>query len=456
MSIKAMIVRCLVAGLVSTITTAALGQSAANWRNQQLEASRQSEAIMKDAESRKGLLAQVQLMKRAYAINRDPAFRLIFGQYLSWYESFIGDYPAAAERFSIKQVALEDDHPEPTPAAGFVARNAVDAIVELARGRQLILLNEAHNVALTRSLSVQLLAPLRAEGFDYLAVETLYATDKTLASRGYPTEESGFYTAEPVCAELVRTALKLGFHLIAYEATGNASGDARESEQARHIQQQVFDRDPHARLVVAAGYAHIQKFGAYLGGRSMAAHLQQLSGIDALAVEQTMLIPHPNAQNNHPMYQALAQAAPGRMPAVFVDTHGKPWSLRDGYDVSVVFPPVVMRRARPTWLTLNGLRQPYVVSSDRCGMHVPCLIEARYAAEGDNAIPADRMVLDGLPMNAVSATQGRQGAGRQSGELYLRPGAYRLRVSDVEGRVLFRQDIRIVAAALAAEGAPAG
>jgi hypothetical protein len=444
MGANARFLRWLAALAVCCAALAASAQSPGDWRARQLEASRQSEQIMHDAEARKGLLARLETMQQAYAGNRDEAFRLIFGQYLSWYQSFAGDYPAAAESFSIKQVALPDDHPAPSPADGYTPRKALDAIVQLARGRQLVLLNEAHNVAQTRSLSVQLLAPLRAAGFNYLAVETLYATDKALATRGYPIEDSGFYTAEPVCAELVRTALRLGFHVVAYEATDNVTGDAREAAQARNIQREVFARDPHARLIVAAGYGHIQKSGAYLGGNSMAWHLHKLSGIDGLAVEQTMLIPHPHASDNHPTYDALVAASAISVPTVFVNADGKPWALRDGYDVSVIFPPLVLRRGRPTWLALDGLRVPYVVGAERCGMHIPCLVEARYAAEGEDAIPADRLVLSALPQNAVSSNTARgTDTGQSSGVLYLRPGAYRLRFSDIDARTLFRQDIRV-------------
>jgi hypothetical protein len=104
---------------------------------------------------------------------------------------------------------------------------------------------------------------------------------------------------------------------------------------------------------------------------------------------------------------------------------------------------VTLRRGRPTWLALDGLRSPYVVAAERCGTHIPCLIEARYAAEGDDAIPADRLVLTALPFNAVSAKPRGTDIGESSGELYLRPGTYRLRISDIDARTLFRQDIRV-------------
>ncbi|MEO9078335.1 MAG: hypothetical protein ABI268_03385, partial [Rhodanobacter sp.] len=248
-------------------------QSAARWQTEQLAASKTSEHIMREANMHKGLLAQYQVMRYAYVANKQPAFRLIFGQYLSWYQTFIGDYPDAAASFSIRQPALKGDHPSPLSDAGWQVRSALQAIPELASKYQLVYLNEAHNIPLTRGLTVQLLSKLRQEGFNYFAVETLYQTDTQLQSRGYPTSQSGFYTEEPVSAEMVRTALKLGFKVLGYEALSNATGDAREAEQAHNIYTHVFKLDPHARLVVEAGYAHIQKSGKFLGGSSMAEHL---------------------------------------------------------------------------------------------------------------------------------------------------------------------------------------
>ena len=434
---------CCALLLTCTVTTTSHAQSAAQWQARQIEASRQSEQIMQDANKRKSLLAQYQVMRYAYASNKDPAFHIIFGQYLSWYQTFIGDYPDAAVSFSIRQAALPDDRPSPLGNTGYTARPALEAIPELAKNYRAVFFNEAHNIPLTRTLTVQLLGKLRAEGFNYFAAETLYQTDTGLKARGYPIKDSGFYTEEPVCAEMVRTALKLGFKVIAYEALSDATGDAREAEQARNIYREVFKADPSARLVLDAGYAHIQESGAYLGGSSMAEHLHKLSGIDPLTVEQTMMFPHQSGDDDHPYYTAVMQKLQPKMPIVFIDKAGKPWSLRQGYDVSVFFPPQGMQHGRPTWLSLGGLRMPYFVSGDRCGHSYPCIVEARYAGEGDDAIPADRLVLDPVPLNAVEDERIRFHQGAPVSDLYLRPGKYRLTYSDQDAHPLFRQDITV-------------
>src|SRR6185437_1783007 len=143
----------------------------------QAAAVEKSEVIMRRAQSRKGLLAQYQAMRYAYAGNTNSTFRVIFGQYLSWYQTFIGDYPDALRSFSIHQAALPDDNPSPLGEPGYHAVPALSYLPQLAKNYRAVFLNEAHNVPLTRSLTVQLLKALRAEGFNYFAAETLYRSD---------------------------------------------------------------------------------------------------------------------------------------------------------------------------------------------------------------------------------------------------------------------------------------
>jgi hypothetical protein len=406
----------------------------------------QSEQIMREATAKKGLLAQYEVMlNAAYGHSRDRAFQIIFGQYLSWFQTYIGDYPNAEDSFSVAEPLQQGDHLPPTADATYRALPALAAIPELAKGRRAVFFNEAHNLPMTRTLTVQLLAKLRQQGFTWFAAETLYHADSSLQARGYPIDTSGFYTNEPICAEMVRTALNLGFKVVAYESETEGTSDSREKEQAQHLADRVFKQDPKARLVVDAGYAHIQETGVYLDGRSMAEYFTQFTGIDPLTVEQTMLIPHRKAGYDHPYYTAVVQALNPSTPIVFMSASGSPWVLRDGYDVSVLFPAVQMRRGRPTWLELGGLRQPYLVNGDAgCKHTYPCLVEARYADEGADATPADRLLFDPRPeLTLDRADHVRPMGGAASGELYLRPGDYVLSMTDSDGHMLSRQTISV-------------
>ncbi|MGB3269346.1 MAG: hypothetical protein WBA65_05270 [Rhodanobacter sp.] len=443
-SMRSILIVAALAGAWLTVPAVPVqAQSIPAWQERQMEAARKSDAIMQQASRRTGMLAQFQFMRDAYFSSKNSVFRVIFGQYLSWYQSFIGDYDDAARMFSIAQQPLPDDRPSPLDDPAYSAQPALTAIPQLARGYRAVFFNEAHNIPLTRTVTVQLLAKLRAEGFDYFAAETVYQTDAKLQSRGYPTSNSGFYTEEPIAAEMVRTALKLGYKVIGYDALSNSTGDAREAEQARNIYQQVFKKDPDARLVVDAGYAHILEEGDFQGGMSMAEHLYRLTHIEVLTVEQTMLYGHPEATDDHPYYAPVMERLQPKEPLVFVSKDGKPWSLRPGYDVSVWFPPQTTRRGRPTWLDLGGERKPYYISGEPCDRHYPCMVEARYASEGDDAIPADRMVLDPVPLNALSSERVVTDAKVPFGELYLRPGKYRLSYTDANATRLFTRTVTI-------------
>jgi hypothetical protein len=174
----------------------------------------------------------------------------------------------------------------------------------------------------------------------------------------------------------------------------------------------------------------------------MAQHFHKMSGIDPMTVEQTMLIEHPKGTENHPYYHAVVDSLKPTAPIVFVDADGKPWSLKPkAYDVSVFFPVDQIRDGRPTWADLDGLRKSYFVSGDKfCQDQYPCLIEARYADESDEAIPADRLVLD--PVERFDERL-MKGHGETQANLYLRPGKYRVIATNEGNRVLYRTDIDV-------------
>ena len=423
----------------TTPTTTEMSPTA--WRRAQLEAADKSDRIMKDAQRQPGLLAQYEFMQQKYNSNHDRAFQLIFGQYLSWFQTYIGDYNGARRAFSIAQPVQSDDGPSPQ-AGGYTPKPAADAILALTKDRKVVFFNEAHSAPITRTLTVELLPKLREQGFNYFAAETLYETDKDLNKRGYPTEKSGFYTNEPLYGEMVRTALKLGFKVIAYDVENAGVGDARERAGADSLYSQALKKDPNARLIVNAGFAHIQKSGKYLGGSSMVEFFRKISGIDPLCIEQTMMIQHARTDQDHPYYLALPHTAAPSHPSIYVDGAGKPWTLKPGeYDVSVVFPPQESENGRPSWAALDGLRVRYPITADLCRGVVPCLVEARYANEGEDAIPADRARLaprdDAGLSDRLSIVVSHDAT---QSELYLRPGNYRLSATDVHGRVLFTRD----------------
>lgn len=435
MSISASVATLILAAQLSQVQPLPTGSASIT---QQRDAVAKSERIMAEAQKRPGLLGQYLYMRDARERDPNVPFRLIFNQYLSWFQTWVGDYAGSRTTFSIAQPPEKGDSAAPMDA-GYEQVPALEAIAELAKDHQAIFLNENHNIALTRTLTVQLLAKLREQGYDTFAAETLYHDDEDLAKRGYPTPDTGFYTEEPIYAEMVRTALKLGYRVVAYESESMATGDAREREQARNLYQRAFDKQhPKARLVVNAGFTHIQKAGKYFDGSAMAQHFVKISGIVPITVEQTVMIPHDVLSGDHPVYRRIAQEVRFDAPIVFRNDAGALWSLRpQAFDVSVVFPAENYRRGRPTWAAIGGLRSPYGVTADLCRGTYPCLIEARYADEKDDAVPADRLVFELTTASSNAQERVRTSSDAvPSGDLYLRPGRYRIVARDAGNRQL--------------------
>jgi hypothetical protein len=370
-------------------------------------------------------------------------------------ENELGLYNEAVHDFPLKSY-IAVDASLPTPAE-WKSADAADVITRLAADRRIVLINEAHHDAHTRQLTLALLPRLRALGFDYFGVEALSDKDDQLMQRGYPVKDSGTeYLHEPAYGEIVRTAIKLGFTVVPYDADTGTMQD-REAGQADNLYRKVFARDPHARLFVHAGYAHIDKAKGRLGNTApMAMHLQRLTGIEPLSIDQTQFREQLPAKPD--AYQKLIRDFPPDSPIVLVNrSTGRPWSDHpERYDLNVLLPPAStggvesgliqplttvrdtdrdhlmlpnhLNKQRPDWLTLRHERIPYAIRTTLCKTRFPCVVDAHYVNEPDEAISADRYAF----MQGDAASR-----------LYLRPGTYRLRAWDVRGKTLSQKIITI-------------
>lgn len=350
-------------------------------------------------------------------------------------------------------------------AKDWQAANALDAISREAATRRIVMVNEVHHNAQTRALTLQLLPRLRALGFTYLAIEAL-GDDPDLAKRGYPVRNSGSeYLQEPLYGDIVREGIRLGFVLVSYDddsAGGNTQ--ARETGQARNLYERVFAKHPDARLVVAAGYAHVDKAVGRLGrARPMAMTLIRLTGLDPLSIDQAQFFE--SERNGEDDYHRLTERFPSDTPEVLVDkASGRPWSAAPKlYDISVISPRSLTLSAlgaaevndpvhgryrilsngvqmatqafvafndmqRPAWLTLGGQRRAYPIDTRLCREQIPCVVEAHYVDESDQATPADIYAF----LKPTSSTK-----------LYLRPGRYRLLAKSDQGRLLSQAQIDV-------------
>lgn len=390
----------------------------------------QLNALQREANTLGSPLAVHEFYRRRYDASEGGLHNLI-AQVLAANDSELGDYDTAVRRFPFGAPGLRG-----TPAAlpdreTHHAIDAADGIAALAHERRIVVINEAHHVAQTRALTLQLLPKLRKLGYTHLAVEGLDERDHELGVRGYPIQASGTYLREPLYGEIVRHALKLGYVVVPYEsAQAGADAETREEDQAQHIVERVFRAAPNARLLVHAGYAHAHERAGYLDAEPMALRLKRKTGFDPLTVDQTLLRPI-DAAREYVSYRELVRRFAITTSSILVsDRDGTGWCLEPGYyDISVVLPPPAkFIVGRPDWLALAGARTPVAIDVELSAVHLPCLIEARHAGESDEAVPADRVLVD-----------------RDLGQvvLFLAPGSYRLSAVDAGGSVFQRRSLRI-------------
>jgi hypothetical protein len=293
----------------------------------------------------------------------------------------------------------------PSPAIAWAAsREAVAGIIEQARSRQIVILNEAHHVPVHRAFAMQLARELRKIGYTYLAVEAL--SEAPLA-KGYLSGSSGYYVNEPAFANFLRDAQQQKWTLVPYEFKfddlGLNAGDrinGRELGQVDNLVKRILANDPKGKIFIYAGYDHVRE-KAVAGDTWMAAYLRERTGIDPLTIDQSQMFAHPG-NGSHPLYAQMAAK----------DKSGKPFMLarvgvpevagkyKGEVDMQVIHPPypIVPATGRPQWMTSLAGLTPRSIPSGLWPATGRRLIEVRR-----KGAPADE-----VPFDAVLAVAGQK------------------------------------------------
>ncbi|MBY4599626.1 hypothetical protein K3217_29315 [bacterium BD-1] len=308
---------------------------------------------------------------------------------------------------------------------------ALPALAALVQGRQVVMLNESHGHSSQRAANFLFVRELRKLGFTHLALEALsydrvegdpcrssVLADEGLAARGHAVRATGYYTNDPIYAELLRMALAEGYVPVAYDHTlPDPRSPQREQEQARNIAC-VLERDPDARIVVIGGGGHISKQPGPDGQPGMmGARLKSLLPTEPLSIANFTLalqgLPETPAAAGYPdpARDGLLAGQP-----YFAETAAGPYTV-PGYDRVAFLPVPAARSSEAGWLRLGGWRAPAPAVPLACPK-APCLLEARRAGEGPDAIPGDRCV--------VTADGG-------TCTLFLAPGDYEVTLLDADG-----------------------
>lgn len=277
--------------------------------------------------------------------------------------------------------------------------SAFDTIVAMADTARVIMINERHHSAADRVLTLRLLRALRAKGYRYFAAEA-FAVDSALPARGYAFDDDS-YTSEPVFAELVREALRLGYTLVPYEASARQFEEPdsltpqarRDFAQAMNLASGTIERDPRGKVLVHAGFDHIRE-RATPGWSPMAAYFRARTGIDPVTVDQTSGTERGSATFAHPVHRALGRDLSSEGTVFIDDSTGAPiGSSAMAVDLVVIRAAGPLIHGRPSFLTLRGARRPVRVATPECRAR-HCVLTAHRASDPDTATVLDRVEVD--------------------------------------------------------------
>ncbi len=105
-------------------------------------------------------------------------------------------------------------------------------ILRKTKNKRLVMFNENHFYPNHCILLTKLLPELQKEGYTHLALEAV-SQDSLLNEGELPKLETGFYTREQCLYQLIKTAQKLGFVIVGYDA--DAKNGDRELRQAKNL-----------------------------------------------------------------------------------------------------------------------------------------------------------------------------------------------------------------------------
>ena len=378
-----------------------------------------------------------------------PQWKTVYLEMMILLQSYVSNYE---ESYHYENILLKSQPPNKrvremyakditvSPVAGYKMLKVLDAIESVAGGRQVIMINEEHRTPFHRALTLQLLSRLYAKGFRYFAAETLFDTDAEINRRGFPTQKTGFYTADPIYADAVRTALKLGYKVVPYEDylpeckspddKPQFCNDQRERGQARNLYERILKNDAKAKILVHVGRGHNAKHASSKEFNFMGYYFRQLTGIEPFTIDQLSFSQQRDPADEHPLYRYLTKQTVLQEPSVFQSPGGEFYNIGFGQDMVIFHPRMKYKNGRATFLEMNGERKAEKINLKKLRLksknqtfsqNEPVLIQAFYAQESADAVPIDQIIL--YPQQQIPV-------------MMLPIGSFRIRALDKTGKIL--------------------
>lgn len=304
---------------------------------------------------------------------------------------------------------------------------AKDYILERAKNEQVIIINEAHHSSFHRFFTKSLLQELYDMGYKNLGMEGLIngaEKDSLLNERMYPVQATGFYTSEPQFANLVREALKIGFHVFAYEQTSGVNNAEREIEQARNIEAMIKAK-PGEKFLLHVGFDHAYEGTHGWWGKAMAARLNEYTGIDPFTINQTNYAERGNPEFNHPFTKAINTTE----SVVLLDAEGQPYQATSGEaytDIAVIHPTTQYTENRPNWLFNEGTLKQEIDLTGFGSMFPVFVLAFKEGEDIHEAVPVD-----------ITEVKNEN----QKAHLALSRGHYQIVITNKERSFLFNKEV---------------
>ncbi len=384
-----------------------------------------------------------------------PRWKTAYLEMMISLQSYVGDYDEAYRYENIllqstpsykrvREMYAQDI--TASPVADYKMLDALEAIEAVAGKRQVIMINEEHRTPFHRALTLQLLAKLYANGFRYFAAETVNEVDTELNKRGYPVQNTGTYTADPVYADVIRTALKLGYKIVPYESTDTTCqapadnpifcADLRERVQAQNLYERILKNDPKAKIFVHVGRGHNSKAASSKEFNFMGYYFKQITGIEPFTIDQLRFSERRNRALEHPLYRLLTKEKLLQKPSVYQSPNSRFYKESGGYDMVIFNPRLSYKNGRATFLQMDGLRKAEKINLKKLklkanknlfGGNDPVLIQAFYSQESEDAVPVDQIIL--YPNKEIPV-------------LMLPTGDFRIRAMDKAGKIFSQYNKR--------------
>lgn len=313
-------------------------------------------------------------------------------------EEFLGFPLAGVQAMSLPVYRREKPSVETPLPKSYRAENALRVIEREARKTSLVIWGEEHHLPQTRSLYEPLLRTLWRQGYRYLAAEA-FADELMNAEIKYPDYQSGYYIRDPVFANAIRTAISLGYKLIAYDTQERGpSGDDsfRDRTQAERIKSRIFDHDPQAKVFVIAGRGHASEETALGGWTPMASVLKRLTGINPLTLYAPRMSQRLTPEEEDPSHRFATSHGLVKEPTIFVNrSDGRLLgSDRGDLDAYIFWPRIKVKDGRPDWMVRELGRKAAEIPPRLLNGRGMRLVQAFKEGEPASAIPIDQVIIN--------------------------------------------------------------